>query len=177
MKPSAGILRAAMAVALAACSSDHASAQRPDSGSGGARPDAQDAGSLADADAANPSGDGGGSFLCTNLNFADCGTFTDWTAASTDRTILFKNYEYDPRCVQVRPGQSVAFMGDFTVHPLTQACGPADVIERRLSLDAGPGADASAVFTLPAAGLYGYYCFDHGNPQGAAMSGAILVAP
>jgi plastocyanin len=109
------------------------------------------------------------------MSFADCGTFTDWTAASTDRAILFKNYEYDPRCVQVRPGQSVAFKGDFTVHPLAQACGPADVFERRLSLDASPGAETSALFTLPAAGLYGYYCLDHGNPQGAAMAGAILV--
>jgi plastocyanin len=166
-----------MAAVMAACSADHTSAQLRDSGSGGAGPDVRDAGSPADSDAANPAEDGGGSFLCATMSFADCGTFTDWTAASTDRTILFKDYEYDPRCVQVRPGQSVAFLGDFTVHPLTQACGPADVIERRLSLDASPGADASAVFTLPAAGLYGYYCLDHGNPEGAGMAGAILVAP
>jgi plastocyanin len=181
VKPNLGIVRAApafaMAFAVAACSADHNSTPLPDSGKSGIGPDVQDAGPARDSDGATPSGDDGGSFLCATTSFADCKTFTDWTDAGTDRTILFKNYQYDPRCVQVRPGQSVAFKGDFVVHPLAQACGPADIIEHRLPINVNPGSETSTAFTLPEAGLYGYYCLDHGNAQGVAMAGAILVSP
>lgn len=75
----------------------------------------------------------------------------------------------------MRVGQSVSFEGatatdDFLRHPLVQACGPqADV------LVAKQGKTTS--ITLATAGLYGYYCLDHGNAVGQVMSGAIEVVP
>ncbi len=131
------------------------------------------------ADGASDGANAGDAFpLCATMDFADCGVFTDLTDAASDaRTISFSNYQYVPRCARIKAGQSVAFQGDFVTHPLVEACGPADILERRLPLDASPGIDATASFTLSPSGLYGYYCLDHGNKQGAAMSGAINVVP
>jgi plastocyanin len=121
--------------------------------------------------------DGIRSLLCSTAAFADCQAFTDWTAAGNDRTIRFSNYQYTPRCTRISSGQAVTFTGDFVVHPLAQACGPADVLEHRLPIDAMPGTEMSVGFTLWQPGLYGYYCLDHGTSDGAAMSGAIVVDP
>jgi plastocyanin len=104
------------------------------------------------------------------LVFAGCTTFTDRTAPDADRTVYFQNYSYDPQCLMIRSGQTVTFAGDFIVHPLTPACGPELVLYYR---DTG----ATASFNLTVTGVYGYYCLDHGNPEGAAMSGAIMVVP
>lgn len=117
------------------------------------------------------------SALCAPMNFADCGVFIDLTGDAADRTILFGNFQYTPKCAQLKSGQSITFAGDFVVHPLVQACGPEDVLERRLPLTAAAGVDASYSFTLRAAGIYGYYCLDHGNSKGDVMSGAIQVIP
>ncbi|MDP9036168.1 MAG: hypothetical protein M3O50_15315 [Myxococcota bacterium] len=134
-----------------------------------ASPDAEDASAISDASSE--------SSLCAPTNFADCGIFADLTGDAADRTITFGNFQYAPKCAQVRSGQSVTFAGDFVVHPLVQACGPEDILERRLPITASPGVDASFAFTLRAVGVYGYYCLDHGNPRGDLMSGAIQVIP
>ena len=102
--------------------------------------------------------------------FAGCVSFTDATAAGADRTIHFQDYSYDPQCLMIRSGQTVTFSGDFIRHPLTPSCGPELLLEYR---DTG----ATAAFVLQSVGLYGYYCLDHGNPQGDVMSGAIEVVP
>jgi hypothetical protein len=102
--------------------------------------------------------------------FAGCLSFVDATAADSVRTIRFQDYSYDPKCLMVRAGQLVAFSGDFNRHPLTPSCGPDLLLEYR-------GDSTSASFAMPAVGLYGYYCLDHGNPQGEVMSGAIKVVP
>jgi plastocyanin len=102
--------------------------------------------------------------------FAGCSSFTDATAADADRTIHFQDYSYDPQCLMVRSGQTVTFAGDFIRHPLTPSCGPELLLEHR---DTSP----TASFVMEAVGIYGYYCLDHGNPQGQAMSGTIEVVP
>ena len=104
------------------------------------------------------------------LDFAGCTTFTDRTAPDADRVVHFQNYSYDPQCLMIRSGQTVTFAGDFIVHPLTPACGPELVLYYRET-------GATASFNLTVTGVYGYYCLDHGNPEGAAMAGAITVAP
>lgn len=101
--------------------------------------------------------------------FAGCTDFTDGTASPAARLVGFASFAYSPRCLRIKVGQAVAFHGDFAVHPLRQACGP------RLLASTDSGQDAS--FTATAAGTVGYYCLDHGNPQGQAMSGAIDVVP
>jgi plastocyanin len=102
--------------------------------------------------------------------FAGCATFSDATALDADRTIHFQDYSYDPQCLTIRSGQTVTFAGDFIRHPLTPSCGPEMLLDHR---DTSP----TASFVMGAVGIYGYYCLDHGNPQGQAMSGAIEVVP
>lgn len=102
--------------------------------------------------------------------FAGCASFTDATAVDADRTVHFQDFSYNPQCLMIRSGQTVTFSGDFIRHPLTPSCGPELLLEYR---DTG----ATASFTLVAVGIYGYYCLDHGNPQGDVMSGAIEVVP
>jgi plastocyanin len=102
--------------------------------------------------------------------FAGCVSFTDSTAADADRTVHFQDYDYNPKCLMVRAGQTVTFSGDFIRHPLTPSCGPELLLEYRDTA-------ASASFVMGAVGIYGYYCLDHGNPQGDVMSGAIQVVP
>jgi plastocyanin len=102
--------------------------------------------------------------------FAGCVSFTDATAANADRTIHFQDYSYAPKCLMIRSGQTVTFSGDFIRHPLTPSCGPELLLEYR---DIG----TTASFVLESSGTYGYYCLDHGNPQGDVMSGAIEVVP
>ncbi len=105
-------------------------------------------------------------------SYAGCGTFV--SLGPGDQTITFRNYAYEPKCLSVKVGTKLTFVagtdGDFLIHPLVQACGPAPVLDFR---DAGT--TASFVPTVP--GVYGYYCLDHGNPVGAAMSGAVQVVP
>jgi plastocyanin len=102
--------------------------------------------------------------------FAGCVSFTDATAADADRTVHFQDFSYDPKCLMIPSGQTVTFSGDFIRHPLTPSCGPELLLAYR---DTG----ANASFALAAVGLYGYYCLDHGNPQGDVMAGAIEVVP
>lgn len=107
--------------------------------------------------------------------FAGCTTFVDATAASANRTIVYRDFAYDPACLRVQAGQSVTFEGatatdNFLRHPLVQSCGPqADVLVAKQG--------KTATLTLTTAGLYGYYCLDHGNAVGQVMSGAIEVVP
>lgn len=42
-----------------------------------------------------------------------CSSYTNLSAASADRTITFDITAFTPRCIEVSPGQSVTFKGDF----------------------------------------------------------------
>jgi plastocyanin len=108
--------------------------------------------------------------LACQAAFAGCASFVDATAADADRTVHFQDYSYDPKCLMVRAGQTVTFSGDFIRHPLTPSCGPELLLEFRDTTTA-------ASFEMDAVGVYGYYCLDHGDPQGDTMSGAIEVVP
>ena len=98
--------------------------------------------------------------------FADCTSFTIRTGAQQERDITFEPFAYTPKCLRVRVGQQVQFVGTFRDHPLRSACGGSIP-----SVSSGTG----KVITFAAPGLYGYYCANHGSLAGAQMSGAIEV--
>ena len=100
--------------------------------------------------------------------FAGCTTFTVRTGAQQARDITFEPFVYTPKCLRVRVGQQVQFVGAFSDHPLQSACG--GTIPHVTS-----GTSRVVTFTTP--GLYGYYCTNHGTPAGADMAGAIDVVP
>jgi plastocyanin len=110
--------------------------------------------------------------------FAGCTSFVDGTDPQADRTVAFQNYDYIPKCLAIRAGQTVTFKGNFYFHPLRTGCGPALVLDCRNTgvEDAGDNGVLSFTLTLP--GLYGYYCLDHGSADGTVrMSAAIDVLP
>jgi plastocyanin len=103
--------------------------------------------------------------------FAGCTNYIDWTS-STSTTINFGGAggnTYQPNCVKIKSGQSITFAGDFTMHPLAQACGPASVITN--------GTGSSTTFKFSGAGTWGYYCTLHGTASGSGMAGSIQVVP
>lgn len=107
------------------------------------------------------------------MAFAGCSTFEDGTADNHPREIVFANFEYQPKCLKIKAGQTVTFKGgqsgdDFNFHPIKTACGP----DSQITLTSS---DKSKSFTLSKTGVYGFFCVNHGTPQGDAMAGAIMV--
>jgi plastocyanin len=110
--------------------------------------------------------------------FAGCTSFVDATDPQADRTVTFQNYDYIPKCLAIRSGQTVAFKGNFYFHPLRTGCGPASVLDCRNTGVEDAGDNGVLAFTLTLPGLYGYYCLDHGSADGTVrMSAAINVLP
>ena len=134
--------------------------------------------STADAmtDAANDATrDADGNASCPR-SFSGCTTFVDATSPSASRVILYRDFEYAPKCLTVKAGQTVTFQNadqpptDFAFHPLTTACGPSAVLTKNTGVD--------ATFTMSVPGVYDYYCLDHGSDDGrGAMSAVLEVLP
>lgn len=148
-----------------ACSSDSTRSE-PGDGSADARSPTPDAA----ADTAAPADGSADAGPVCAPSFAGCTSFEDRTADGADRKVSFKDFQYTPKCLRMKVGQTVTFVGDFDRHPLVSACGPSLAMDKRT----GSG---SAGFMLTAPGIYGYYCLDHGNPAGAVMAGGIDVVP
>jgi plastocyanin len=101
----------------------------------------------------------------------DSGDYVDGTA-----TIAFggtTGYAYAPRCLAVPVGTTVAFVGDFTSHPLSPSAlrgtRPGNPIT-----NVSAGSSASFVFAAP--GFYAYFCAFHGTlDDGTGMAGVVRV--
>jgi plastocyanin len=111
----------------------------------------------------------------TNAQYAGC------TAARYDEgdlrvqaiaRIASGGWTYSPRCARVRLGQRVIFEGTG-VHPL-RGVPTNPVVDGRHAIPAAEGLPAEVTFVR--AGIYGYFCNLHADPEtGAGMAGAILV--
>ena len=76
-------------------------------------------------------------------------------------------FQVNPRCVQIKAGQSVTWTGSFSTHPLL-----ADEGDKPNPIATADTSGASATVTFPTAGTYGFRCQVH-----ATMKGAVLVTP
>lgn len=102
--------------------------------------------------------------------------FVDRRAAAATRTVTFgagaTPFSYSPNCIRIAVGQSVAFTGAFSVHPLSpgvhgnpSAAPPGNPIPLTTSGD-------RAEVAFPAAGVFPYFCTVHGA---AGMTGVVRV--
>ncbi len=107
--------------------------------------------------------------------------FLDRTGGSSSRVVGFGGsngsgvFTYSPRCITIAAGQSVAFTGDFSAHPLSPGSGPT-------ATDAGTGRNpiprqdnntvSMVTVVFPSAGDYPYFCVSH---YPAGMVGVIRV--
>lgn len=125
--------------------------------------DATDAGrDAADADASDA--DDPPSARCTATDFAA----NDRRDPAASRTIAFPaGPGYDPRCIRIRRGQSVTFVGDLAAHPLAPR-GPTPAPSPIVATGAG----ASVTFTFAARGRFRY-----ASPGTPGMRGAVDVRP
>jgi len=111
-------------------------------------------------------------------DFASCTAYEDHTSDVMPVVIDFDFSFYAPKCVRIRSGQTVTFVGPvgdpnpFGTHPLRAAsCAPSGVSET------GTGSPTEVSFTLTELGVHGYYCTAHGSDAGAGMAGSIVVDP
>ena len=104
--------------------------------------------------------------------FAGCNSTTDLTGQTAVR-IEFGSagFSYAPKCIRIRVGTVVTFAGQFSFHPLVQACGPKSGV-----ITGGTGTNDHNV-TFSDVGRFGYYCSAHGTKTGLSMAGMIEVVP
>jgi plastocyanin len=105
-----------------------------------------------------------------------CATFTDLSAPSADRTILFPAFAYTPNCIEVAAGQMVTWNGTFMFHPLRPGRAPSRPATDTPSSDSTPiiatDSGTTASFTFATPGDYGFYCNVH---QSSGMYGVVRV--
>ena len=142
-------------VALAACGDDSGA------------PDARVVdGAAVDAAVADASPDG-------TLN--GCTALAAQDATAGGAAIAFTGVTYTPKCVRIRAGQTAAFTGSFTQHPLRAGTiTSTTVIPDPTSPILATSAGTSATFTFPSAGSFPYYCEFH---YGGGMTGVVYVDP
>ncbi len=101
---------------------------------------------------------------------SNCSSFTDRTADAAARLVTwdFTIGTAEERCLQVRQGQSVTFVGGFVTHPLGESGGT------QPNPIQGPsnGTVTTYSVTFPDQGTFGYECGIH-----ATMRGAVQVFP
>ena len=117
---------------------------------------------------AGGAGAGGAGAGGMGVAFASCTTFDDHTAAADPRAISTMGFNYAPKCIQIKAGQSVNIAAS-SVHPLKPGPQAGNPI---------PAMSTSPVMvTFNVEGVFGYFCMNHGAVNGTGMAGAIQVVP
>ena len=105
-------------------------------------------------------------FPCPNQQRSDPVTAASAQPAARETIqIIFGGavgFTYSPKDVRIRPGDSIEWMGDFTMHPLVSEDGLWQTVDT--------GADFTFTFNQP--GVYKFHCFFHNS---IGMNGTITV--
>ena len=84
------------------------------------------------------------------------------------KTVSMKDFKFDPKTITVNVGDTITWTNNDTAEHTAQADdGSFD------SKDVGAGKSSSITFAK--AGTFAYYCKYHGGPNGAGMSGTVVV--
>ncbi|HEY9841216.1 MAG TPA: plastocyanin/azurin family copper-binding protein [Candidatus Obscuribacterales bacterium] len=113
----------------------------------------------------------------TNQFINGCTSYEDRTNVDADHMITWdlSVSSQSERCMKIKAGQSVTFMGNFTAHPLmTKGGSTPSPFDDAANQVANPGLTGQEGTSLEfkTAGTFGYVCKFH-----PSMTGAILVVP
>jgi plastocyanin len=101
----------------------------------------------------------------------------DWTEVGPNpRHVDFACCAYTPPCVRIRPGRTVRWLGDFTMHPLRPGLfvGGSPQPQPGNPIPAVDSGTSSGQVSFPQPGAWGFYCNFHGASN--AMYGTVYVA-
>ena len=96
----------------------------------------------------------------------------DYVQGSATNTIKIVGHTFSPKCLRVPVGAQVTIQAGG-IHPLQgqpEINGAANPL-----ITSNGGATSPVTITLRTVGQIGYYCENHGSPDGEGMAGAILV--
>ena len=112
----------------------------------------------------------------TNLLFSEISGCkdSDYVDGKSLSTIAPGGGGYSPKCLRVHVGAQVTIVGSSR-HP-AQGMDPIDGIVNPFQSSNGPSKSAITK-VLKEPGFYGFYCENHGTPQGEGMAGSIQVIP
>jgi len=121
----------------------------------------------------------GGTTTTTLVSVHGCSlaNAVDRRGGGADRSVAFDFTFYDPKCMRISPGQSVAFNGDFFSHPLVggEIVGSNEVPDPSSPIGVTSSGTSKSV-PFAAAGTFPYFCANHGPPP-SNMVGAVFVDP
>ena len=112
----------------------------------------------------------------TNLLFSEVSGCkdSDYVEGKSGATIAPGAGGFSPKCLRVHVGAQVTIVGSSR-HP-AQGMDPVDGVVNPFQNASGP-ARAAITKVLKEPGFFGYYCENHGTPQGEGMAGSIQVIP
>jgi plastocyanin len=143
---------------LVGCSSD-----ATDSGASSSSSSSSSSGGTdASADTGNGKADSGTDAGTAPVN--SCKNFKDETAVGSARAITwdFAVASAPERCMRIKVAQTVAWNGNFSLHPLGGQGG-----KTPNPVDGADQSTSTASVTFPTAGTYGFVCTAHPAMQGA----------
>ena len=95
----------------------------------------------------------------------------DYVLIEGNAKVAFKGLGYAPRCLTVREGATVTLPGS-SIHPLQ---GMAKIAGVSNPFQTGAGQSNAVAQDLKILGYYGFFCTNHGAPNGSGMAGAVRV--
>ena len=96
----------------------------------------------------------------------------DYVQGGATNTIKIVGHTFSPKCLRISVGSQVTIQAGG-IHPLQgqpEINGAANPL-----INTNGGATSPVTITLQNVGQIGYYCENHGSPDGQGMAGAILV--
>ncbi|MEK6628366.1 MAG: hypothetical protein AABY53_07050 [Bdellovibrionota bacterium] len=98
-------------------------------------------------------------------------TTASFVSGTDANVITIVGTTYSPKCLKLKVGATVTILASRH-HPLMAM---ADINGKQNPFADGKLFDAAQTRIMDRAGLFGYYCDNHGSATGNGMAGAILV--
>ena len=96
----------------------------------------------------------------------------DYVQGGATNLVKIVGFSFSPRCLRVPVGSQVTIQA-AGIHPV-QGMDEINGVANPL-INSGGGVTTPVTVTIKTAGQFGFYCENHGKPDGTGMAGAILA--